>query len=251
MKFMRLLAVLLLVPLAPANAAPSQPTDAVPPLIYFIGPGGNGLNARLESLGILPAHGGDTEAKAKLLRPVACAGGPCRRLVEPFFANDPKWTSTALALEPTRAGRFAMFLISFDGWYLSISADMYDAKLGDSGKFEMTPRYFTIYNAFCAEDSDDCLRKELGLAFERIAPFWETRVDPEAWKPIAGKLAHREQLPPARELAAKGDAMCREQYGDYRVVKDFGDYQWLAFPPDYEHGKDTFVISGRCGIANR
>ena len=244
MKSMRFF-VLLLLPLLAVAAAQAPAGDTVPPLIYFVGPISAGLNERLEAIGLLPAHGGDADRKARLLHGVACAGGQCRRLVEPFHANDPKWTSTALALEPTRAGRFAMFLISFDGSYLSISVDMYDAKLNESGKFEMTPRYFTIYNGFCAEDSNEYLEKELGLAFERIAPFWETRVDAAAWKAVSAKLANRERLPIASDLV--DDPGCKKQLEGYRVVKEFPDYLWLGFPPDYEHGGDSFVIAARCG----
>jgi len=244
MNFLRFFPALLLAPLMASAAAPA---DTVPPFIYYIAPISDGLNERLESLGLLPPHGGDADRKASVLRPLACAGGPCRRLVEPPITHDPKWYSTLLALEPTRAGRFVAMHISYREGYLSISIDMYDAKLGDSGKFEMTPRYFTIYNGDCSrDDSDDCLLQELGVAFERIASFWETRTDPQAWKVITAKLADREKLPFARDLVAQDDTACREQYGDYRVVKDFGDYLWLGFPPDFKHGSDSFVISARC-----
>ena len=163
MKSLRVFSALLLVPLIAPAASPAEST---PPFIYYIAPISDGLNERLESLGLLPAHGGDADRKAKVLRPVACAGGPCRRLVEPPRTNDPKWYSTLLALEPTRAGRFATFLVSFDGWYLSLSVDMYDAKLAESGKFEMTPRYFTIYNSDCSRlpaDENACLLRELEI----------------------------------------------------------------------------------------
>ena len=244
MKSLRIFPALLLVPLIASAASPAEST---PPFIYYIVPISDGLNERLESLGLLPAHGGDADRKAKVLHSVACAGGPCRRLVEPPRTNDPKWYSTLLALEPTRAGRFATFLVSFDGWYLSISVDMYDAKLAESGKFEMTPRYFTIYNSDCSRlpsDENACLLRELELAFDRIAPYWETRVDPESWKVIAAKLAHRDRLPLARDLVK--DEFCKKKYDEYRLVKDFGDYLWFGFPPEFAPGSDSVVIASSC-----
>jgi hypothetical protein len=181
MGFLRLVPALLFVPLLAAAAAPT-PTESVPPFIYYIAPISHGLNERLESLGVLPAHGGDADRKASLLHPLACAGGECRRLLEPPRTNDPKWYATLLALEPTRAGRFVAIHVFFDGWNFSITSDMYDAKLAESGKFEAGPKTFSIYNSDCshslhaennwAVDPDACLLQELGRAFERIATYW-------------------------------------------------------------------------------
>jgi hypothetical protein len=244
MKSIRRFAVLLLVPLASAAAVPAP----VSPLFYMLAPMSNELLERLEPLGVWPPLGGDAELKARLLHPLACAGGQCRRPVEPPQTNDRKWTETLLALEPTRTGRFATIPISFTDSHLTVEIDLYDAKLADSGKTEISPRYYTMYNADCAHSADinSCLLTELGHAFERFAQFIEVRTNPDAWAPVSAKIAHRDQLPFARDLMANDDAVCRQWYLDNRVVKDFGAYLWLAFPPDFKNGADAIVIAARC-----
>ena len=276
MRFLRLFAALMLAPFA-AQAA--EPADSKPPLFYVIALSSEVVS--LDSLGLTPGVTGDANRKSTLLHPIACIGGECRRIVDPPLAHDRNWHRAVLAQEPTQAGRLAFMLVSFDGYYLSVSTHIMEMWLDGSGRPRYGTKTMVQYAGECTlsqpaegpppeqrPDSPTSSRmrnyqlemlqwsgctnerflKALGLSFERIAAFWEERLAPESGSVLAEKLANWQKLPLVRDVIGKDAADCRPAYGDYHLVKDLGEYLWLAFPEARIQGPNSVFIAQRCAV---
>jgi hypothetical protein len=235
--------------------------------------------ASLDSLGIAPGPSGDADRKATLLHSIACMGGECRRIVDPPLAWDNDWLTRLLAQEPTQAGRLAYIVIHFDGYYFDVVADFMEVKLDGAGWPVNGTRTSVIYNGVCprskrAEDisalrsempemsgvpnsyqskmlewsgcTNERLLQALGQSFARIASFWQAHLTPGSG--LTEKLANRHKLPLVRDVVAKDPAPCKMVYGDYMVVKDLGDYLWLAFPDDKIQGVNNIFMVPRCAL---
>jgi hypothetical protein len=272
MKFLRLGFALLLAPFAAHAAEPAQP---LPPLFYVIGLSSEVVS--LDSLGIASGPAGDANRKATLLHSIACMGGVCRRIVDPPVAWDNNWLTGLLAQEPTQAGRLAYIRVSFDGYYFDVVADFMEAKLDGAGRPVYGTRTNVIYNGACPrsqrpEDiaalrsempamsgvpgsyqskmlewsgcTNERLLQALGQSFARIAAFWQAHLTPGSG--VIEKLANRHKLPTVRNVVAKDAVSCITQYGDYPVIKDLGDYFWLAFPDDNIQGVNNVLMVPRC-----
>jgi hypothetical protein len=275
MKTVRLFTALML---ASFMAHAAEPAEPLPPLFYVIGLGSE--VASLYSLGLTPGPAGDADRKATLLHSIACMGGECRRIVDPPLAWDNDWLTRLLAQEPTQAGRLAFIRVSFDGYYFDVGADLMEVKLDGAGRRVNGTMLSVIYNGVCprpqrAEEiaalrsempemsgvpnsyqskmlewsgcTNERLLQALGQSFARIAAFWQAHLTPGSG--VIEKLANRHKLPLVRDVVAKDAVPCKTDYGDYMVVKDLGDYFWLAFPDDKIQGVNNILMVPRCGLA--
>jgi len=276
MKSLRWFAFLML---APYSAYAAEPAESLPPLFYVLGVSSEVTN--IDAMGLSPGAAGDANRKSILLHPIACMGGECRRIVDPPVAYDNDWLAKLLAQEPTQAGLLAYMLVSFDGYYYDVVADFQEAKLNASGRPVYGPRTFVQYAGVCprpqrAEDTarlsserpttgvlgsydlqsrflawsgctNERLLQQLDRSFERIAGFWRARLTPESAGEIAAKLGNWEKLPLVNDVLKDAPA-CKSQYGEYRVVRDLGEYFWLAFPDKKLQGLDNILMVPRCGL---
>ena len=241
MKSLHLFAALLL---APLGAQSAEPVESLPPFIYVIERITEPKN--LELLGLAEWPAGDANRNASLLQPLACAGGECRRMIEAPQTTDPDWLSKLLAVEPTHAARVAFLRLSGEPNIVSVVGRLYDSRLNESDKV-VQKQMFVIYNGTWRGDGSKArMERELGLAFERVAEFWNQSLAPKSGDVITGKLYSPETLPRVRDVVAKDAVPCKSQYVDYPVVKDLGDYLWLAFPPEKMKPSNSLIIQTRC-----
>lgn len=292
MKTAGLLIALVVIPAAAqcANAA-----EESPPLVYSI-------NLRSETVttgaisGLVPNLIGKAYQKAHeqflqalkqtsgnespgVLRPLACAGGPCRRLVEQPANADPGWLAALLSSESTHRARVATINIIFDGRFFQVPVSISEARLDDSGKVVMeNPMQISYIRTYSrsqhAEDirtqrndapfdgkigsreaqwhfwlggAEPRLPAELNHSFELIAALLAARLSPGEGGQISSALANKKTLPRVRDITGK-DPACKVLHGNFPVVRDLGEYLWIAVLGDASKVGNSMFIEPRCGF---
>ncbi len=214
-----------------------------------------------------------------ILRPLACFDGECRRIRAESTAATSEGLAALLAAEPTRSARLAHITVIFDGRFFQVPASLYDAKLDASGNAVLEhPTHATYIRTYSrSQHADDIssgrnelpfdgklgsrdarlhfwmggssprLLQELPLAFELIAALWHARLSPASSGELSATMAARETLPRVRDLIGQ-DRSCKALHGNFPVVKDLGEYLWLAVPGDASKVADTLFIEPRCGF---
>ena len=95
--------------------------------------------------------------------------------------------------------------------------------------------------------TDERLLQVLRRSFDQFATFWQARLTPESAREIDAKLVNRPKLPFVRDVVAKDAVACPTQNGNFRVVRDLGDYFWLVYPDEHVKIANSIVITPRCG----
>jgi len=282
--------VLILIAAQRANAA-----EESPPLVYSVNLRSEAVNAGAMA-GLVPNLIGKTYQKAHeqfldalkqtsgnespgTLRPLACAEGPCRRLIEQPAKADPGWLPALLSSESTHRARVATINIIFDGRFFQVPVTFIDARLDDSGKVVMENpmqiSYIRTYSrSLHAEDirtqrndvpfegkigsreaqwhfwlggSAPRLPAELNHSFELIAALLTARLSAGEGAQISSALANKKALPRVRDITGK-DPACKVLHGAFPVVKDLGEYLWIAVPGDASKVGNSMFIEPRCGF---
>ncbi len=222
------------------------------------------------------ASGSDAQG---FLRPLACLEGSCRRVIELPATSPPGALTALLTAEPTRTARVANITIIFDGRFFQTPINFHEAKLDASGKVVLekptTVTYIRTYSRslhaddisnhridapfdgkpgsreaqlhFWLAGSDPRLLQELRRSFEMSAALLDARLSPTQSGELAAALANKKNLPRVRDVTGK-DANCKVLHPTQPVVKDLGDYLWLAVLGDASKVGNSFFIEPRCGF---
>jgi hypothetical protein len=220
------------------------------------------------------AEGGSIET---LLRPFSCVGlikpgDQCRRMVQGEKEFSDEKLIALLKNEATQSARVAQITIIFDGRFFQVPVELYDARLSDKGELvrshELGSGYIVTYSRKQHEEdirtgrndapfagkigskearihywlggSSPRLMSELNRSIELEAELWTATLAPDAVGLLAGDQSERKALPRVRDIVAKD---CKTLNGSFPVVKDLGDYLWLAWPTKSR----SIVIESRCG----
>ena len=269
------------------------PTESLPPLIYTltvksetVDSWSGGLvtdavgalyrNSHKQFLTALEAATAERNAAESYLRPLACAGAECRRVIQESNTTSADWLKGRLATEPTRAALVANITIIFDGRFFQVPTTLSAVRLTERDEVVVDQTlgvtYIKTYSV--SQHAEDIatgrndtpfdglpghkrarahywlggarprLIEELNRSIEMIAEMWQARTSPESAAQISAAVADRASLPTARDVIGKASATCKTFHPEFRVLKNLGGYFWLLAP----YAQQYFFIVPQCGF---
>lgn len=236
----------------------------------------------------LEALQSDTNGDGKserLLQPFACLGldsakGECRRMIEEKDDISDIRLTELLEAEPTHYLRVVLLKVVFDGRFFQVPTDLYDVHLAENGDViksnEIMATYITTYSRKLHEEdiksgqndvpfsgkigskearmhfwlagSNPRLVTELHKSVRMIADLWGAVLNPQAKGILAGDHSDRSSLPRVRDVVRNDATPCKTLHGSFFVVRDLGEYFWLALPYANKKVWNNFYIEPRCGF---
>lgn len=225
-------------------------------------------------------------AKPKgLLQPFACLGldpsvGECRRMIEEKDGISDQELTVLLKNESTHSSRVVELKIIFDGRFFQIPTHLYDVRLTEQGDLvrshELLATYITTYSRKLHEEdirtgrndtpfagkvgskeaqmhfwlagSEPRLVTELDNSVRLLAELWSATQSPEAVGVLVGDQSNRASLRRVRDVVKNDVTPCKTLHGDFFVVRDLGEYFWLALPYKNKNLWNNFFIEPRCGF---
>jgi hypothetical protein len=208
----------------------------------------------------------------------------CRRLIR-LEPTDPKVAPSSELAEvlrglPVHAAIVVDMQIFFDGRFFQVLATEHTAELASDGSVAPGPdvivNYMNTYSRKMHQQDIDSHRNDSPLAGklgskEARMHFWFGGSSPRIMSEMDSSVSliaqfygatllkngpgalsvenlHRELLPLVRDLLGPDKSKCNYMHGQLLVVREVGDYLWLASGPKFKALLNRFFIEPRCGF---
>jgi hypothetical protein len=218
------------------------------------------------------------EGAPDFMMPLLCPAAPCGPMVRAKSPLTDKVLIAALRADPSQAARVVEMRVIFDGRFLQVAANMYDASIGTGGKVArehlIAGTYVTTYSKTLHEQdmrelaidapfsgklgskharthywlagSDPRLLREIKQSGELLAALRTARTSPDA-PPALNDPSLRLHIPTLQKVVAVDSPSCKAMFVTYPVIKDLGEHLWLALPGSAGRNYPmTFYIARRC-----